>query len=429
MRFLLCVSLIMLSMIGCIRKTHTTEEGLPFIQISEGQFVRDGKPMYFIGTNFWYAPILGSQSEFGDRKRLIAELDMMKACGITNLRVLVGADGPDGVPSKVIPALQTAPGVYNNSLLDGLDFFLNELSKREMYVVLYFHNTWEWSGGYAQYLSWAGKGPVPVPSVAGWDAFNKYVSEFFKCEKCTQIFKEHIRKILTRTNFYNKRKYTEDPTIMAWQIANEPRPMGEANKTAYEDWIKDIAAYIKSLDRNHLLSTGSEGEAGSEQDFELYNRVHSDPNIDYLTIHIWPKNWGWIDQSDFEGTVDRAVLNTYAYMDKHIELAQRLRKPIVLEEFGFPRDGHLYTPDISTSFRDKYYEYIFKRVSESAKQGAALAGCNFWAWGGMAKPSFGHVFWLKGDEYMGDPAQEEQGLNSVFNTDTTIELIKRYSGL
>ncbi|HAF82934.1 MAG TPA: beta-mannosidase, partial [Bacteroides uniformis] len=35
-----------------------------------------------------------------------------------------------------------------------------------------------------------------------------------------------------------------------------------------------------------------------------------------------------------------------------------------------------------------------------------------------------HVFWEKGDDYTGDPAQEQQGLNSVFATDSTIEIIK-----
>lgn len=32
-------------------------------------------------------------------------------------------------------------------------------------------------------------------------------------------------------------------------------------------------------------------------------------------------------------------------------------------------------------------------------------------------------FWQKGDDYMGDPGQEEQGLNSVYDTDTTVKLV------
>ena len=51
------------------------------------------------------------------------------------------------------------------------------------------------------------------------------------------------------------------------------------------------------------------------------------------------------------------------------------------------------------------------------KQGGQFAGCNFWGWGGEALPR--HVHWEMGDDYCCDPAQEEQGLNSVFTTDTT----------
>lgn len=46
--------------------------------------------------------------------------------------------------------------------------------------------------------------------------------------------------------------------------------MGAGNKDAYAAWIKEIASHIKTLDTNHLVSTGSEGQAGSEEDFDLY---------------------------------------------------------------------------------------------------------------------------------------------------------------
>ena len=74
-----------------------------------------------------------------------------------------------------------------------------------------------------------------------------------------------------------------------------------------------------------------------------------------------------------------------------------------------------------TTLIDKYYSEIFKIVKEHAVKGNVFQGCNFWAWGGLAQPQ--HLFWQKGDDYMGDPGQEEQGLNSVYNTDTTVKLV------
>lgn len=71
---------------------------------------------------------------------------------------LVGSEGNTGVISKVEPILQTAPGVYDDRALDGLDFLMSELGKRDMQAVLYLTNAWEWSGGYSQYLEWSGRG-------------------------------------------------------------------------------------------------------------------------------------------------------------------------------------------------------------------------------------------------------------------------------
>lgn len=61
-----------------------------FVQVKDGHFVRDGKPYYYVGTNFWYGAILGSEGQGGNRERLCRELDKMKEMGIDNLRILVG---------------------------------------------------------------------------------------------------------------------------------------------------------------------------------------------------------------------------------------------------------------------------------------------------------------------------------------------------
>lgn len=426
---------LLLLLLSCIGQTRpSTENGdlssdlsSDFVAVRGGQFIRGGKPYYFIGTNFWYGPILGAQGEFGDRNRLIRELDSMKMQGITNLRVLVGADGPEGIPFRVMPTLHKTPDIYNEALLDGLDFFMKEVADRDMYAVLYLTNNWDWSGGHVQYLHWSGQGVPPVPDHDGWETFNKYVAGFYSCDSCMVLLKKHIAYLLSRTNYYTKLKYTEDPHIFSWQIANEPRPMAPDNQTVFEAWMKEMAAYIKSLDPNHLVSTGSEGLAGSEGDLELYERIHADENIDYLTMHIWPKNWEWLNIKDMEGSMEEVLTRTDEYIAIHVEVADRLNKPVVLEEFGLPRDGRGYDIQTPTSYRDRYYRHIFEKLLRSEKEQAVWAGCNFWAWGGMARPHKDHLFWRIGDDYMGDPGQEEQGLNSVFDTDTTLFLVRTYA--
>lgn len=410
---------------GCDKQAAGEGE---FVRIRDGRFEVKGKLYRFIGTNFWYGALLGSLGACGDRPRLSRELALLASSGVNNLRILIGADGPDGIPNKVMPALQIAPGVYNEEVFEGLDYLIAELGRRKMYAVLYFTNSWEWSGGYGQYLEWAGKGKAPVPAVDGWEPFRDYVAQYAVCDMCTELLKNHITHIITRRNTVTGRLYSEEPAIMSWQIANEPRAFSEENKPAFEKWISEVAAHIRSLDANHLISTGSEGEAGCEGDMELYCRMHADSNIDYLTVHIWPRNWGWLDPERVTDSLAGSIDKTMDYLDRHLEVGRTLCKPVVVEEFGFPRDHHRYLRNDPTLARDKYYEALFSRVAESAGTNDVLAGCNFWAWGGYAVATPGHTFWAEGDPYMGDPAQEEQGLNSVFAEDeTTLRTISVYA--
>lgn len=156
--FLLLMSLVVI--VSCTTTSKNQKEN-NFVRVENGQFIRNGKPYYYIGTNFWYGAILGSEGEGGNRVRLCRELDSLKSIGIDNLRILVGSDGERGVAAKVEPTLQVAPGVYNDTTFAGLDYLLAEMAKRDMLAVLYLNNSWEWSGGYGQYLQWAGYGKAP----------------------------------------------------------------------------------------------------------------------------------------------------------------------------------------------------------------------------------------------------------------------------
>lgn len=396
-----------------------------FIKVNaDGQFVRDGKPYYFVGTNFWYGAILGSEGEGGNRERLHKELDFLKSIGINNLRVLVGADGENGIKTRVEPSLQVAPGVYNDTILAGLDYFMNELRERDMTAVLYLNNSWEWSGGYSVYLQWSGHGDAVVPAVDGWPAYMEYVKQFPQSDSAKALFANHVNYIVSRTNRYNQIKYVDDPTIMSWQIGNEPRAFSDENKEPFARWMADVAAQIKSLDPNHMVSSGSEDSWGCEMDMNLFEKIHADPNINYLNIHIWPYNWSWVKADSLTELLPRAKENTKKYIDDHMVIARKYSKPIVLEEFGFPRDGFSFSKEAPTTARDEYYRYVFDLIRQDRESGGLFAGCNFWAWGGFAGQNPDHVFWEKGDDYTGDPAQEQQGLNSVFATDSTIEIIK-----
>lgn len=398
-----------------------------FVTVRDGKFLLDSKPYYYIGTNYWYGPLLASPGATGDRERLAKELDFLAAHGMKNLRILAGAEGPDDQPFRVTPGLQQSPGKYNQDLLAGLDYLLAEMAQRDMKAVLYVNNTWEWSGGYAQYLNWTGHGDIPYPLDKGWPAFMQYAGQFHESRASIELFFNHIRFMLGRTNQITGVKYVDDPTIMAWEVANEPRAVSVEHIASFEKWMKEACALFKSIDSNHLLTTGNEGERGSERRMDLYTRLHADPHIDYTTMHVWPKNWQWLNVQDIPGSLAGCIAKTNEYIDRHCEVARSLGKPIVIEEYGFPREGHSYALSAATTSRDKYYANIFAQVVKSRDDGGPLEGCNFWTFGGLGRPSPGDPFWSKGEDLLGDPPQEEQGLNSVFDVDTTIEVVDKYN--
>ena len=129
---------------------------------------------------------------------------------------------------------------------------------------------------------------------------------------------------------------------MSWQIGNEPRAFSDENKEPFARWMADVAAQIKSLDPNHMVSSGSEGSWGCEMDMNLFEKIHADPNINYLNIHIWPYNWSWVKADSLKELLPCAKENTKKYIDDHMVIARKYSKPIVLEEFGFCL---LYTSD------------------------------------------------------------------------------------
>lgn len=111
--------------------------------------------------------------------------------------------------------------------------------------------------------------------------------------------------------------YRDDPTIIAWNLINEPRCESwlAANKDCnkrFQAWVSEMSTHVRSLDPNHMITIGSEGFFGDStpqlmqynpqawarelgQDFVLNTNL---PNIDFATVHAWPDNWmlpqvGW----------------------------------------------------------------------------------------------------------------------------------------
>jgi len=414
------VLVVLTMMISCT----SVEKKVDFVKVEEGVFYVGEDVYRFAGTNYWQGMHLGS-TKYGDREQLKRELDQLKSFGITNLRIMASSEADDDSKFCMHPPLQKAPGVYDENLWEGLDFLLAEMGKRDMKAVMVLSNFWSWSGGFSQYLKWAGLGEIPYPQLdeySWWD-FGNYTKDFFSNEKCLEWYNNHVKNVVYRKNSITQELYKSDATIMAWQLANEPR--GYVNKEDFQKWIKNTSEMIKSMDENHLVSLGSEGNTPSLNEGldALVDNAYD--GIDYITMHIWVQNWNWYTPGQGDDAYNEMIKKVDAYWSDHVKISQQLNKPLVLEEYGLARDGFSYDVNASTGERDKYYGYIYQKFVDNAIQTGAVQGVNFWSYSGEARPNHTGGYWEKGDDFVGDPPHELQGWYGVYDADiTTFAIIK-----
>jgi len=394
----------------------------PFVKVEGRHFLLEGRPWFVCGANLWYGANLGRPGNPAGRARLRRELDRLQRLGVNNLRVL-GASEACAVAGTVKPAIQEAPGVYNEDVLAGLDFLVQEAGRRGMRLVVFLNNYWDWSGGVPQYLSWATGSPAIGLGQLEWHRWNEHQAAFYTNARAQAMYRASVAMLVNRKNTLTGVRYADDPIIMAWELANEPRPGerpgdDEGVFRTFLGWVDGTAAYLHSLDPNHLVTTGSEGYQGGLYNDERVRAVHAVKTIDYLCFHLWPKNWGWFKGDRFAETLGPSLEKSGDYVRRHLAIGDALDKPAVCEEFGLDRDGG---PEIGrpTTSRDRFYAAVYGLIEESAATGGAAAGSNFWLWGGEGRPPAPGAPPPADGIGAGDMPQEPPGLNTVRDSDAS----------
>jgi mannan endo-1,4-beta-mannosidase len=334
---------------------------------------------------------------------------------------MASGEGPKTEPFRITPTLQESVGDWNENVLTGLDFVLAEMGKRNMKGVLCLNNFFYWSGGMAQYVSWFTGEKIPYPEEHGWDAYMRFSARFYTLPKATKLYYNLIEKLVSRKNTFTNVSYVNDPTIMSWQLANEPREFGHDKK--YFKWVKKSSNLIRQLDENHLICIGNEGILDNLVG-STYKKTAALKNINYLTVHLWPENWGWYAPKNPAESFETTKIKSKAYIEKNAGVSKSVLKPIVLEEFGLARDGGSYEASAEVNMRNKFYQFLYETTLGNPD--SPYRGMNFWAIGGEGKPRQPETFWQAGDDYIGDPPHEKQGWYSVYFTDSsTFEWLKK----
>ncbi|KAK0576451.1 hypothetical protein LWI29_017738 [Acer saccharum] len=330
-----------------------------FMRTRGVQLMLNGAPFYANGFNSYWLMYMGANPSM--KNKVSSAFQQAKDHGLSMARTWAFSDGGDS-------PLQYSPGSYNEQMFQGLDFVISEAKKNGIMLVLSFVNNYDQYGGKKQYVNWARNQGQSISSD----------DEFFTNSVVKEYYKNHIKTVLTRRNSLTGVAYKDEPTIMAWELMNEPRCNSDPSGKTIQAWITEMASYVKSIDGNHLLEVGLEGFYGpsssEKQQYNLNFQVGTDfiannqiPGIDFATVHSYPDQW--IPNSSEESQM--SFLNNW--LSNHIQDAQNiLKKPILLAEFG----KSLKTS--SANQRDKLYDTVYSAIYSSAKGGGAAVGGMFW---------------------------------------------------
>ncbi|XP_021903508.1 mannan endo-1,4-beta-mannosidase 5-like, partial [Carica papaya] len=331
------VCLLFLAFIVSLEANSAAADAPPwgFVQTRSTEFLINGSPFLFNGFNSYWLMNVASQPT--ERFKITDVFGQAAAVGLNVCRTWAFNDGADH-------ALQISPGVYSEPVFQALDFVIAEARKFGIRMILTLTNNYRDYGGRPQYVAWAKAAGV---AVNGDDDF--YTNAVIK-----GYYKNHVEKVLTRVNTVTGVAYKDDPTIMAWELMNEPRCQSDCSGNTINRWVQETASFLKSTDSKHLLSVGMEGFYGdSFPDRKQFNpgyqvgtdfiRNHLIKEIDFTTIHAYPDIWL---SGQNEGT---QALFMQRWMSSHwTDSRTVLRKPMVLAEFGFSRKD----PGYSVSGRD-----------------------------------------------------------------------------
>ncbi|KAL1820802.1 hypothetical protein ACET3Z_015671 [Daucus carota] len=331
-----------------------------FIKIRGVQFTLNGSPYYANGFNaYWLMSVASDPSQ---RNKVSSTFQEAVSSGLTISRTWAFSDGGN-------QPLQSSPGVYNEQMFQGLDFVVNEARRQGIKLILSLVNNHGDFGGKAQYVKWARE---KGQTISADDDFytNSVVKEFYK---------NHVKTILSRRNSINGIEYKSDPTIMAWELINEPRCASDSSGKTMQAWISEMASYLKSIDKEHLLEVGLEGfygeSATKDKQFNLNFKHGTDfishnqfPEIDFTTIHSYPDQW-------LQAGADKESQLSFTnnWISTHIQDSQTvLQKPMLVAEFGWNKSR------IDTNTRDQLIGTVYSGIYSSARRGGAAAGGIIW---------------------------------------------------
>jgi hypothetical protein len=271
----------------------TTHDGKLFDGNKEFRFISWNIPnLLIIEDNFaWNAPndwLLPDHFELTDAFASVRQLGgtVVRSYSIPIKR----ADESASIP-KYVRGLDD----YNEEAFRNFDLMLKLANQQHIRLIIPLINNWPWQGGREDLAAWRGKSK----------------DDFWTDPQLISDFEDIIRHVMTRTNTLTRVRYADDKAVLCWETGNEVRG-------ATPQWTETIAAFIKSIDKNHLVMDG--------YDAGIRPEILDAPDVDIVTTHHYPSSGNALSLGDQIRADAKLVAGKKAY---------------IIGEFGFVKTDEM----------------------------------------------------------------------------------------
>lgn len=253
-----------------------------FVDVSAPHFVVDGSRFRYNGANC--KKLVGAAREYiddvlADAARMGLRVVRLRCHGEVNCRHFGGASRCE----QDSYVFQQAPGSPSEATFRQLDYVVYRAKQHGIRLIPHLTNNW---------------GPADYSGSMNWYVDHSETAErhddFYTDAETRRMYESYVEHVLTRTNTYTGVEYRDDPTVMLWELANEAKlahtdePEGETGRIL-GDWYREMAEFAKSVDPNHLVSTGAVGLYAPNPEGRAYVDHHGIDAVDACSTHIYPK--------------------------------------------------------------------------------------------------------------------------------------------
>jgi mannan endo-1,4-beta-mannosidase len=334
-----------------------------FVRAKGTAFELNGVPFPVNGANNYYAT-------FRSEKMAGRVFDLCGEAGFNVLRTwaFFDTERADGWVW-----FQGGPGVFNDGAngLELLDRAIAMADARGLKLILPLVNHWDDFGGMKMYASWLGLSRR---------------EEFYTDARARDAYRRWVEHVILRVNTRTGRQYRDEPAIMAWELANEPRCAIPGGVDVLLRWVEEMSGFVRALDGNHLVGVGDEGffrralagrhpppgcfwpgllrffrraRAGRHHTYNGEHGVDCEailgiPAIDFGTCHLYPS---------YEPRVDAAEFGS-RWIREHFEAGERAGKPMLIEEYGLKEKR--------AEERDRVFDVWWRTIEECKGAGGLL---------------------------------------------------------